>query len=52
MHWIAQLLQLFPEPNGIAAFEAGLEDIRDHLIEPSGRVICCYPGFGSTWGHN
>ncbi|WP_053204953.1 DUF4082 domain-containing protein [Jiangella muralis] len=52
MHWIAQLLQLFPEPNAIAAFEAGLEDIRDHLIEPSGRVICCYPGFGSTWGHD
>ncbi|TDE15836.1 DUF4082 domain-containing protein [Jiangella asiatica] len=52
MHWIGQLLELFPEAGSIGAFQAGLEDIRDHLIEPSGRVICCYPGFGSTWGHD
>jgi hypothetical protein len=52
MHWIIQLLELFPEPGALRSLEHGFEDIRDYLQQDSGRVFCCHPGLGESFGRD
>lgn len=50
MHWIAQLLELFPDSAAINAVKAGLSDIANNLVNLStGSVSCCRPGTIDTW---
>jgi hypothetical protein len=50
MHWVAQLLELFPETNAINAVKSGLTDISTYLVNPTtGEVTCCRPGTTDTW---
>lgn len=50
MHWIAQLLELFPDSAAINAVKAGLSDIATYLVNPAtGNVSCCRPGTTDTW---
>lgn len=50
MHWIGEMIEVFGSDAAIESYKAGLEDIHDHMTEASGRVFCCHPGWGPTWG--
>lgn len=43
MHWVSQLVELFPDRAAINALKSGLQDARDSLIDSSGNIVCCRP---------
>jgi hypothetical protein len=50
MHWIAQLLEVFPDTTAVDAVKAGLNDISNYLVNSTtGQVSCCRPGTTDTW---
>ncbi|NLP83232.1 hypothetical protein HF576_05185 [Microbacterium sp. CFH 90308] len=52
MHWIGEMIEVFGSDAAIESYKEGLQDIHDHMTEASGRVFCCHPGWGPTWGHD
>lgn len=52
MHWVGEMIEVFGSDTAIEAYKEGLQDIHDHMTEASGRVFCCHPGWGPTWGHD